>query len=319
MRFALPDELALLRTVVLDVAAKVGGDKSDDQFRALDDVGIFDLHADATGLGNLASVVALEAVAQAGTTRGPWAETMLSRRLLRDAAGLTAVTVPVGQASSGLNFIPFGRDFPTVLRVAADGVASLVTLDESLPADVPNAKDGHAWAVLDGPVVPLGQIDAAFAWRAQSATSLGYATALLLRAAEHARVRTQFGKPIASFQSIESRLAESLWRTEGLRLIVREAAWRADQNDARATAVSAMAWLYAREVSRRVARHAHQIFGAVGFTDELNCVYVAGAAALLRTSLPAQPAVEAILAARSVATEPASVPPSTILGGFRDS
>jgi hypothetical protein len=317
MRFELPSEIELLRGVVAEVAGDVTGDKPEGRYRALNEVGVFDLHTASSEHAELAAVVALDTIARSGNARGPWIETMLGRRLLGDSAGDTAVTAPSGAPRDGQSFLPFGMDHPNVLVAAGGGGARVETVaGGARPARVPNAKDGHAWGRLADDARALADIDAPFVWRAGAATCLGYSAALLDRAAEHAKVRTQFGKPIASFQAIEARLAESLWRIEGLRLIVREAGWRADRRDARADALSAMAWLYAREVSRQVARHAHQVFGAIGFTDEFGTAYIAGAAALLRTSVPDGPAVERILADR-VPVAPSAVPPSTILGGFR--
>jgi alkylation response protein AidB-like acyl-CoA dehydrogenase len=138
--------------------------------------------------------------------------------------------------------------------------------------------------------------------------------AALARAVDHAKTREQFRRPIASFQAVQFRLAESFWRLSGLRLLVREAAWRADRGQPETEPISALAWLHARQVGRIVGRHVHQVFGAVGFTDELGLTRQTGAVTVLRLTVPVEDAVAAVRRNRLPVGE---VPPSTVLGGLR--
>ena len=116
----------------------------------------------------------------------------------------------------------------------------------------------------------------------------------------HAHERVQFGRPLASFQALQFRLVECHWRLLGLRLLVREAGWRADRNDGRAYVVSALAWLYARDVGRLVTKHTPQIFGAIGFTREMGLTTVTGSAATLRALYPARDAAVVVRAGRAL-------------------
>ena len=160
---------------------------------------------------------------------------------------------------------------------------------------------------------PFVELDPGYVWRTTAAATVGAMAAATDMACEHARTREQFGRPIGSFQALQFRLAECQWRLLGLRLLVREAAWRADRDDPRALVVSALAWLYAREVGRLVTRHVHQVFGAIGFTRELGLTTLTGATATSRSLHPARAAAATVRAWRGWDGDD---PPSTVLGGF---
>jgi alkylation response protein AidB-like acyl-CoA dehydrogenase len=100
-----------------------------------------------------------------------------------------------------------------------------------------------------------------------AALSLGTAIGAYEHALAYAQQREQFGKKIADFQSIGFKLADMATEIEAARLLTFHAAALKDQN-LPVTKASAMAKLYASEVSVRVANEAVQIFGGYGFTKD---------------------------------------------------
>ncbi len=300
-------------TEVLSRALRDESSRGATLFTVLDELGVLDLvgaeSADAPN-GQLNAVVALEEIARSGR-RAPVAETMWARgRGLDTGAGFVAIaSAPV---SSGDRLLPYGALAASVL-LGSPRSPIIAAMPVGLrPAHIEIDPD-HLWLPDSVEASSFAALDQGFAWRAAAATVLGAMANATAMAIAHARDRVQFGKPLASFQALQFRLAECHWRLMGLRLLVREAAWRADRGDARADALSALAWLYARDVGRIVTKHAHQVHGAIGFTRELGLTTVTGAAAMLRALYPAGDAARLVHDARGWAGD---VPPSTILGGF---
>ena len=100
-----------------------------------------------------------------------------------------------------------------------------------------------------------------------AAMGVGLAQGAYDLASAYARERTQFGKPIGSFQAIAFQLADMAVEIEAGRQLVYRAAWLKDQGRPFALE-AAMAKLYTGELSHRVASQALQIHGGYGFMDE---------------------------------------------------
>lgn len=100
------------------------------------------------------------------------------------------------------------------------------------------------------------------------ARCVGLAGLLLELASEHAQQRRQFGAPIGEFQLIQGMLADMQTELYAARMMMLNAAWEIDQGrDARAKV--SMVKLFASEMLGRVADHAVQIFGGMGYCTEL--------------------------------------------------
>ncbi|WP_432033087.1 acyl-CoA dehydrogenase family protein [Streptomyces antibioticus] len=95
-----------------------------------------------------------------------------------------------------------------------------------------------------------------------AAEQLGTATRACELAAEHARTREQFGRPIGSFQAVQHLCADLLARVETARAALYAAAVTADPADI------AAARLLADEAAVRGARDCLQVHGGMGFTWE---------------------------------------------------
>jgi butyryl-CoA dehydrogenase len=100
-----------------------------------------------------------------------------------------------------------------------------------------------------------------------AAQALGIARAAHEEAVAYAKERKAFGQPIANFQAIQFMLADMATELDAARLLV----WRAaSMKDAgmRHSPESAMAKLYASEMSERVTSKALQIHGGYGYVKE---------------------------------------------------
>ena len=107
---------------------------------------------------------------------------------------------------------------------------------------------------------PAGeQIPLAAGRRALGWWLVGSSRAMLSLARQHALDRVQFGRPIASFQAVRHRLAETLVAIEGAESTLRMAA--DDLGCLLAKAAAGQAALTA-------AKHCQQVMGGIGFTAE---------------------------------------------------
>jgi alkylation response protein AidB-like acyl-CoA dehydrogenase len=98
-----------------------------------------------------------------------------------------------------------------------------------------------------------------------SARCVGIARAAYESARDYAQEREQFGQPISEFQSIRHLLADMTTKIETARLLARDLAQRADDDDPTRKA-AAMAKLHASEICEEVCSDAVQIHGGYGYT-----------------------------------------------------
>ena len=96
---------------------------------------------------------------------------------------------------------------------------------------------------------------------------VGIAQGCLDAAVAYTKQRTQFGRPIASFQLVQELLADIAVETEAARLMVWRAAATADAGKPYRVEAS-MAKYYASEVAVRAANAALQAHGGYGYVDE---------------------------------------------------
>lgn len=145
------------------------------------------------------------------------------------------------------------------LGLRASETASVVFEDCFVPDDNKLGNDGEgflqAMQVLDG-----GRISIA-------ALAVGIAQGAFESAVKYAKERQQFGKAISEFQAIQFKLANMALELEAARLLMYRAAYLKDQGK-RVTKESAMAKLYASEMSVKVCEEAIQIHGGYGYTKD---------------------------------------------------
>lgn len=119
---------------------------------------------------------------------------------------------------------------------------------EALDGDLPLRQ------VAAGDPVPLAAGRRALGW-----WLVGAGRAMLSLARSHALDRIQFGRPIASFQAVRHRLAETLIALDGA-----EATLLAADDDLGALLAKAAAG----QAALTAARHCQQVLGGIGFTAE---------------------------------------------------
>jgi len=97
-----------------------------------------------------------------------------------------------------------------------------------------------------------------------AAQSVGLAQGAFETARDYAKQRVQFGKPIASLQAIQFKLADMAVEIEASRLLTYKAAWK-ESNGEPFGLEAAMAKLKASETANMVANQAVQIHGGFGY------------------------------------------------------
>ncbi|MEM9895493.1 MAG: acyl-CoA dehydrogenase family protein [Bacteroidota bacterium] len=100
-----------------------------------------------------------------------------------------------------------------------------------------------------------------------AALSCGIAMGALEAAIEYSKERKQFGKSISNFQGISFKLAEMATKIEAAKMLTDQAATMKNLGK-NVTKQSAMAKLYASEISVEVANEAVQIFGGYGYIKD---------------------------------------------------
>lgn len=163
-----------------------------------------------------------------------------------------------------LFFVPGDADgvTQTLLKTIASDRQSEITLDSvSLPAEAALGEVNKGWDTIEK-VLAWGAIG-------KCAEMVGGAEQVLEMTVEYAKQRTQFGRPIGSFQAIQHHCANMATDVEGSRYITYQAAWLLSEGEAAAQEV-AMAKAWVSDAYRRICALGHQCHGAIGFTKEHN-------------------------------------------------
>jgi hypothetical protein len=154
-------------------------------------------------------------------------------------------------------FMPGKKEDKLGLR--ASETASVIFEDCFIPDGNRLGPEGlgfiQAMQILDG-----GRISIA-------ALAVGIAQGAYESALKYSKERQQFGKPISEFQAIQFKLSDMATQIEAARLLMYRAAYLKD-NGKKVTKESAMAKLYASEISVKVCEEAIQIHGGYGYTKD---------------------------------------------------
>ncbi|WP_164667550.1 acyl-CoA dehydrogenase [Virgibacillus doumboii] len=100
-----------------------------------------------------------------------------------------------------------------------------------------------------------------------AAQALGIGEAALEHAANYAKEREQFGKPIAANQGISFKLADMATEVEAAKLLVYNVASLVERNIPCSKEAS-MAKMYASKTARKAAIEAVQVYGGYGYTED---------------------------------------------------
>ena len=126
-------------------------------------------------------------------------------------------------------------------------------------------------ARLGGPAASAVAAAHDFAKIALAAEQVGGAERCLEMAVDYAKVRTQFGRAIGSFQAIKHKLAEMLLDVETARSAAYHAACvlaREPRDAGEVSAAASLAHAYCSEAFFRCASECIQVHGGIGFTWE---------------------------------------------------
>lgn len=141
---------------------------------------------------------------------------------------------------------------------------------ESTPALAPSFANLHLWSQARARQLTREQcaellaiVRLGWAARAYGAAVEGFE--LFLR---YGKERKQFGQPIASFQAIQHKMANSHMALEGCRLQLAAAGRAHDEGAANWRALAASATAFAAGSLRKVALETQHSFGAIGFSEE---------------------------------------------------
>ncbi|MCX5608186.1 MULTISPECIES: acyl-CoA dehydrogenase [unclassified Streptomyces] len=153
---------------------------------------------------------------------------------------------------------------------AVDAAALDIRTHESADPTRPTA-EVHARGVTAGPGRVL-ELDAALvrdlACTLFAADACGTAAWALHTAAEYAKVRVQFGRPIGQFQGIKHLCADMLVRLEQARALAWDAAQAMDEPAEVRSLVAALAAGTALDAAYSCAKDCIQVLGGIGFTWE---------------------------------------------------
>jgi alkylation response protein AidB-like acyl-CoA dehydrogenase len=103
---------------------------------------------------------------------------------------------------------------------------------------------------------------------AAAAEALGVAQRALDLGVGHAKTRSQFGKPIGTYQAVSHPLAQTYTDVELARSLVYWAAWCVAEDDERAPVAAAAAKAFATEAAVAACERSIQAHGGIGFTWE---------------------------------------------------
>ena len=98
--------------------------------------------------------------------------------------------------------------------------------------------------------------------------SLGAAQSALDKAVRYLQERRAFGKPLAGFQALQFKLADMETGLQAARTLLRQAAWKLDEEAPDATKFCAMAKQFTTDIAFKVANDALQLHGGYGYLSE---------------------------------------------------
>lgn len=179
-----------------------------------------------------------------------------------------ARTGPPGRGREGLSVfvVPNDAEGLQLRRLDTVGRHMLGTYetfydDVEVPASALVGEEGSGWEVVSSSL----ELERVFA----AAQYAGAATATIELTADYVSERQQFGRPLASFQTVSHRLADALTRVEAARLLSYRAASLVDRSSTgAANTAAAMAKLAASEAFQQATELGMQLFGGYGYMRE---------------------------------------------------
>ena len=203
--------------------------------------------------------------------------------LAETIAGLPAL-VAAGQTDQATEILSGERTLSIVhegVCTAADTAAAILSIqgealhlyDDPQCTRQPTLDGGRTLYTVQGDTSVISQDAQAVIDRVTLATSaelLGLGHRVLEMAVDYAKARTQFSKPIGSFQAVQHHLVDALLKLRFAEPLVYRAAWSMDESDPDRSTHIAMAKIAASEAASLACRKSLQVHGAIGYTLELD-------------------------------------------------
>jgi alkylation response protein AidB-like acyl-CoA dehydrogenase len=143
--------------------------------------------------------------------------------------------------------------------LSGDRVCEVIFKDVSVPEENILGTLNGGWPYLEK-VIEKAAV-------ATCAEMAGGARRVLDMTLAYAKERAAFGHPIGAYQSIQHRCADMLIDVESSKYVTYQAAWRLSEG-LPAAREAAIAKLWAGQAFSRVVTSAHQVHGAIGFTED---------------------------------------------------
>ena len=176
---------------------------------------------------------------------------------------LVAAREPGSRGRDGIGLFAVEADAPGLARRRLDSLDRTRALARVELSGVRARRVGEP--ELAGPGLARALDEAAALLAAEM---MGGLERVLDAAAEHARTRIQFGRPIGSFQAVKHKCADVLIALEAGRSAAREALEAADAGDPEQGLLASIAKAWAGDAFVRGAEENIQIHGGIGFTWE---------------------------------------------------
>ena len=305
MSATITDEQAAARDLVRSWAAGAGApaavrdvehgrpDAWQPLYRGLAELGLFGvaIPEEAGGAGgSIADLCAMVEEAARALIPGPVASTALATLVITDPSVLQDLSA--GKTTAGFaleshlraesdrlsgtaDFVLGGTDSGVLLLPAGDGVYLVDANAPEVRVEALDAADFSrplARVTIDGaPAVRLEIPRSHFtdlAATVLAAEAAGVAGWTLDTAAEYAKVREQFGKPIGSFQAVKHMCAEMLLRSQQASVAAADAYTAADAGGSQFAIAAAVAAAVGIEAARANAKDCIQVLGGIGITWE---------------------------------------------------
>jgi alkylation response protein AidB-like acyl-CoA dehydrogenase len=188
-------------------------------------------------------------------TNGTWAQVALvfARTGGPGPKGVSAFLVPTD--TPGFE----AREIKGKLGLRGQATAELFLSDVRVPADALLGEEGQGFRIAMT-TLDKGRVSVA-------AGCVGIVQGCLEVARGYATSRTQFGRPLASFQLVQELISDMSVDADAARLLVWRCADLIDRGEPFGTAAS-KAKLFASEAAVRAANNAIQVYGGAGYVDE---------------------------------------------------
>lgn len=185
---------------------------------------------------------------------------------LRESSGLVSGSADfvLGGLASGVLLLPVGEE---VFLVDSDAPGVVIQSLEAADFSRPLAR-----VTLES--VPASRMSVSrtrftnLAAAVLSAEAAGIAAWTLQTAADYAKVREQFGRPIGSFQAVKHMCAEMLLQSQQITAAAADAAVATDADDAQLSIAAAIATAVGIQAAKSNAKNCIQVLGGIGITWE---------------------------------------------------